>query len=369
MSSCAEQSRQDWLAAQEGAKRRRMRSTRRESFTDPFRTSSSDPVPDTPAGGARIKVRYHGACYTDNQMKDATKRQTKGMLSTLLYPGFEVSGTVHELGRSVQGNQVAVGDKVIIYPGDEEEPDQGFNEYVVVNNVENLVKVPDSIPMEVAATLPSGALLAYNAISMLKMHVQAKILANAGKRPVHMIIGGCGPLGTWTIRMARHLLPKDPKLFYLTVADTCLQQLKGAEEKGVDDTLHWDESVYEGDLIARTKYLSEDGPDFVIDYSSPPRKVNRGLKVLGKGGVLVVAGNCPYEVPICLRTMAKKQQTIMGVSIGSREQLQTIVELVASNQISTTDVRVFPVEEANKVFQRLNSCEITERVVLEVIPS
>ena len=39
-----------------------------------------------------------------------------------------------------------------------------YAEYVVVKDVNNLVKIPDSLNLEVAATLPTGALTALNTI-------------------------------------------------------------------------------------------------------------------------------------------------------------------------------------------------------------
>ena len=37
-------------------------------------------------------------------------------------------------------------------------------------------------------------------------------------------------------------------------------------------------------------------------------------------------------------------------------------------QIKPTDIQIFPVDDANRVFKRLNSCEIHGRAVLEVSP-
>ena len=53
--------------------------------------------------------------------------------------------------------------------------------YILVRNVENIVRVPGELSLEVAALLPGGALLAYAAIKRARLLLQQKIAAaNAG---------------------------------------------------------------------------------------------------------------------------------------------------------------------------------------------
>ena len=59
-----------------------------------------------------------------------------------------------------------------------------------------------------------------------------------------------------------------------------------------------------------------------------------------KEGALVVGGHAKYEVPVCLRSLARKQQMIIGVSNGTRCQLENIVSLVATGQVSKLGTRV-----------------------------
>ena len=51
-------------------------------------------------------------------------------------------------------------------------------------------------------------------------------------------------------------------------------------------------------------------------------------------GILVVGGNSRYEVSISLHDLALKQQSLMGIGKGSREQLEELVQLIASQQVS-----------------------------------
>ena len=52
---------------------------------------------------------------------------------------------------------------------------------MAVKNPENLVPVPDSLPLSVAALLPSGALTAYAAVMKAKSFVKYKLQQSSGK--------------------------------------------------------------------------------------------------------------------------------------------------------------------------------------------
>ena len=46
---------------------------------------------------------------------------------------------------------------------------------MIVKNVDNLIRVPETLPLEIAALLPCGALRAYAAVQRAKPFVQAKM--------------------------------------------------------------------------------------------------------------------------------------------------------------------------------------------------
>lgn len=49
---------------------------------------------------------------------------------------------------------------------------------------------------------------------------------------------------------------------------------------------------------------------------------------------MVVGGNSKYEVSMCLNTLAKRNQTIVGVGKGSRKHLEELIEVCASGKVS-----------------------------------
>ena len=65
-----------------------------------------------------------------------------------------------------------------------------YAEYVVVKDVNNLVKVPDSLSLEVAATLPTGALTALNTIMRTRPLLYDKAKRKNGKKTEYTFIDG-----------------------------------------------------------------------------------------------------------------------------------------------------------------------------------
>lgn len=153
------------------------------------------PVPDVPAHGARIRVMCAGACYhprrssltsvssgsslaTDGSVESdyPMSMPHHGVRDAALFPGYEVAGVIESFGTDVriEDCDLAVGDRVILYPY--EGIPNGYVEYLVVDDLKYLIKIPDSMTLSVAAMLPAGALLAMNTVFAAHEHVQVKRL-------------------------------------------------------------------------------------------------------------------------------------------------------------------------------------------------
>lgn len=349
--------------------RQEMLVCRRQSITDNFELNRDSPVPGMSRGGARIKVCYAGACYTDSQVVNSGQRRPRmqGVMDTSLFPGFEVSGVVDELCPTLTNDcHVKVGDRVIVYPTIEEEvAETGYAEFMLVNDVSNLVKIPDDLPLDVAATIPCGALAAFAAVERVRPFI-ADRLEQTTNDIVNVLIVGAGGLGLWTLRVAEYFLGENQSRVRLTVADNNVDKLELAKEHGCYDVIHWCDSLHEEYIDMRTKNVCKGGIDAVIDFASSSRTVLRSLKVLKEGGVIIVGGNSKCDVPLCLYDLAIRNQSVLGVHCGTRQQLTELVRLVANGKIIPPVYSVYPIEEADYVFRQLSHCQIDGRAVLRV---
>lgn len=108
------------------------------------------------------QVSYIGACFDE--------RQTRRKL-TPKFPGSEVAGIIHDVGNNLPNSNYMPGDRVIIVP-DEATIGSGYSEYIPIEDPSNVIQVPQNVPLEVAAMLPGGALMAFAAASCARSHVE-----------------------------------------------------------------------------------------------------------------------------------------------------------------------------------------------------
>lgn len=194
------------------------------------------PVPTVPAKGARILVVCAGACYrlrrspsisslssTSSQQSTEDPSYTSpahhGVRDGALFPGYEVAGIIESLGsEAVPTDEMAVGKRVIIYPY--EGVPHGYAEYIVVPDLSYLVPIPDNLPLSVAAMLPTGALLAKNAVIKAHQYFQEIIKDRPVDEKCKILIVGTGGLALWAIRIAQHHFktPENKDRVQITVA-------------------------------------------------------------------------------------------------------------------------------------------------------
>lgn len=127
-----------------------------------------------------------------------------GIRDGALFPGFEVAGVIDTIGKGVSKDcNFKIGDRVILYPFDEV-PD-GYAEYIVVPDLKYLIPIPDTLPLSVAAMLPTGALLAMNTV-FCAHEIVNNLLIERGviDSMCKILIIGTGALAMWAVRIAAH---------------------------------------------------------------------------------------------------------------------------------------------------------------------
>ncbi|XP_055641358.1 uncharacterized protein LOC129778471 isoform X2 [Toxorhynchites rutilus septentrionalis] len=376
------------------------------------------PVPDTPPNGARILVVYAGACYRKNQSTSISsissqlsdtgdittslhmlaKQMQGGICSSIseegpdsapmqahqtsiaiqhnpsahqgvrdgaLFPGFEVAGVIESLGSELKENcGFKVGQRVVLYPY--EGVPAGYSELMVVPDLEYLIPIPDSLPLAVAATLPTGALLAQSAIITAHAIVD-DLLKKRPNEKVKILIVGTGGLALWAIRIAaQHFYtPATKDKIQITVASLRDEGFVLARKCERVNLVQWNEDLYEKQLIERTHDACDGLVDIVIDFGTTSRSLHRSMQCLTKGGHVFISD----EIAEKLLARFSKRAEDRGVFIevvptGTIEQLHQLVKLVATGQIEPPPYSVFPSDQAAEVVHKLASSEIPGRAIL-----
>ncbi|OXA52891.1 zinc-type alcohol dehydrogenase-like protein C1773.06c isoform X2 [Folsomia candida] len=351
------------------------------------------PVPDVPANGARIRVGCAGACYSSkraNSQSSMTSMSSQGSLSgdvstmcgsgsvgsicqnpsyygvrdAALFPGYEVAGIVEALGVEVGSEpSVKIGDKVVVYPY--EGVPHGYAEYMTVPELKYLVKVPDNMPLSVAAMLPTGALWAMNTIQVAREHILKILQEQGNSERVKVLLVGTGGLALWALRLAKYYLNDVQDQLLLVVASLRDEGILLAKEAANVSVVQWNEDCYERVLIERTKDSCEGEVNIVIDFGTTSRSLHRSLQCLSKGGIVLISSEVSDRLlPKFSRRAEELQQTIKPVDLGSLEQLRELVDLVSSGKLEPPPHTVFPADQAKEVIRKLCNSEIQGRAIL-----
>ncbi|XP_037925977.1 zinc-type alcohol dehydrogenase-like protein C1773.06c isoform X1 [Hermetia illucens] len=352
------------------------------------------PVPDTPPKGARIKIVCAGACYrrhrspsississVSSELSDynvpiaaqttPSAQQTspahQGIRDGAIFPGFEVAGVIETLGSELGPDcGFTVGQRVVIYPFDE--APNGYAELICVPDLKYLIPIPDSLPISVAAMLPTGALLAMSAV--LQAHeIASELLKERGNDTIcKMLIVGTGGLALWAVRIAQyhfHNSDYSRGRFDITVASLKDEGFMLAKEIENVKVVQWNEDLYEKQLIERTKDACNGLVDIVIDFGTTSRSLHRSMQCLTKGGVVLINDEVAEKLlPKFARLAEEREQKIEAVANGSIEQLHEVVKLVASGEIKPPPHSIFPCEQASEVVRKLCASEIPGRAIL-----
>lgn len=351
------------------------------------------PIQDTPAKGARIKIVCAGACYKRNRSASISSMSSvsselsdynptpisqpqqsspahQGFREGSLFSGFEVAGVIESLGEEIDETcELKIGQRVIVYPFDEDPA--GYAELMVVPDLKYIVPIPDELPMSVAAMLPTGALLAMNAV--FKAHeVVTKILEDRKERSLadkkcKILIVGTGGLALWAVRIASYHFATsgENNLVDITVASLRDEGFRLATEIKNVNVVQWNECLYEPQLIERTKNVCGGAVDVVIDFGTTSRSLHRSINCLSMGGVVLISEEVAEKLlPKFARLANENQQEIIPISNGSIQQLHDLVELVANKKIEPPPYSVFSCDQASDVVQKLCNSEIPGRAIL-----
>mgnify|MGYP001770693046 CR=1 FL=1 len=273
-------------------------------------------------------------------------------------PGAEVAGIVEEVGDGVSG--LRKGDRVIVYPrifcgacdlcvsGHEHlcrnggifgmVSNGGFAEKVVVSEA-NLMKVPDNVDWDLAASLPVAALTSFHA------------LLEAGVSPgdVVVVVGASGNTGAFAVQLAKLMGAR----VYAVSSKSWLT------EYGADGVFSVEQS-YDQLVKATGGRLA----DLVIDSVGSPT-IPVSLKLLDKRGKLVFFGALRGDsVTLSLMDLYNREIKVIGTTGGTRAELRRLIDIASRGLLKVRVWRRLRIHEAREALRLLFSRERDGRIML-----
>jgi NADPH:quinone reductase-like Zn-dependent oxidoreductase len=280
-------------------------------------------------------------------------------------PGSDVAGEIVALGDGV--TNFKVGDKVIVNPNltcgecewcrmGEDSMCQsfgifgakcwgGYAEYAKVP-ARNLIPMPENLTFEQAAAFPLTFLTAWH-----------MLITRAGLKPgerVLVVAAGSG-VGVAAVQIA-----KLAGAFVIATAGTD-EKCEKAKALGADAVINHSRE----DIAEKVRELTDGrGVDVVFEHVGPA-VFEQCLRSLAKGGRLVTCGattgpTASFEI----RFLFSRQLSIIGSMMGRTSELLTIVRLVGEGKLKPVIDRIFPLAEAAKAHEVLESRNFFGKLVL-----
>ncbi|SEP85953.1 zinc-binding dehydrogenase [Piscibacillus halophilus] len=257
--------------------------------------------------------------------------------------GSDGAGVISEVGEDV--SQWKVGDEVVINPGlgwanISEAPPEGFEilglpddgtfgEYIVIDQ-DHVETKPNHLSWIEAGVLPLAALTAY------------RVLFTRGrvkKGDTVMLPGiGSGVL-TFALKFAKAIEAR------VIVTSRSQEKLEKAKSLGadvaIDTNSDWNEE------------LKDEKVDLLIE-SVGRATFNKSLKIIRKGGTIVTFGATTEDtVEIDIRHFFYGQFNLLGSTMGSAEELRSMLAFIEQHQIKPEVDRTFQLSEYDYAFNYL----------------
>jgi zinc-binding alcohol dehydrogenase/oxidoreductase len=307
-------------------------------------------VPDPVAGPGEVLVRLHAASL--NHL-DVWVRKGLPSVPKPRILGADGAGVVDALGDGVAG--LSVGQRVVINPGLVHgdrvtvvgEHFDGTHAELIAIAAEQVFPLDDGISFETAAAFPLVYETAY------RMLVSREAIREGNWALIWGIGGGvataafeiCRAFGVRTI-----------------VTSGSPDKLTSARSFGADLAL----DHHTDDVVAAVKEATGAGVDVVVETVGEATWARSLAAVRPFGRVVLCGATSGPNPPAQLHRLWWKQLTVIGSTMGTREDFLGAYELVRQGRIQVHVDRVFPLAEVSAAHARLEAGEQLGKIVLAI---
>ncbi|WP_248964263.1 NAD(P)-dependent alcohol dehydrogenase [Sphaerisporangium perillae] len=311
-----------------------------------------------------IEIKYAGICHSDIHQA----REGWGEAIFPMVPGHEIAGVVAEVGSGV--TKYAVGDRVgvgcfVDSCRECEYCKQGLEQYCVRGNIatyngldkngeptyggysthivvdENYVlRIPDSLSLDVAAPLLCAGVTTYSPLKHWN--------AGPGKKVAILGMGGLGHMG---VKIA-HALGAE-----VTVLSQSLRKKDDGLKLGAD---HYyatsDPKTFES--LAGTF-------DLVLSTVSAPLDFGAYLALLKTDGTLVNVGAPEEPISLNLFPLIGGRKSLAGSMIGGIPETQEMLDFCAQHGLGA-EIELIRADQINEAYERVLSSDVRYRFVIDI---
>lgn len=314
-------------------------------------------VPDPEPGPEEVVVAVRAAALNHRDVWIQ-----KGLYAGLRYPiivGSDGAGVVAEVGAEV--DRGLVGKEVILNPshhwGEDERaqsaafkilglPENGTLAELVKVKAQYVVSKPAHLTFEEAAALPLAGLTAYRALFKR---------ANLQPKEKLLITGIGGGVASLSLQFA---LSQGAEV-YVTSSDN--NKIQEAKDRGAKGGANYKEEGW-------VEKLKEQAGNFAVLLDSAGGEGFADLlELAAPGGRIAVYGATRGNLKnLPTRKIFWKQLSILGSTMGSEADFAEMIAYVEQHQLKPIIDHVFPLEEAEAAFRRMDEGEQFGKIIIKV---
>jgi zinc-binding alcohol dehydrogenase/oxidoreductase len=260
------------------------------------------------------------------------------------------------LGADGSGIRLDTGERVVINPGLDTgggrigvvgEHRDGTCAELVAIPAENVYTIPDDLSFEDAAAFPLVFETAYRMLV-----TKARIVAGEW-----VLLWGIGSgIATAGLAIAKALGAR------AIVTSSSDAKLARARELGADETVNHASE----DVAVRVKAITEEGADVVVEHVGEATWKHTLDAVRQEGRIVVCGATSGTSPPAGLHRIWWKQLSILGSTMGTKEDFAGAFELVKSGRARPVVDSVYPLAETRTALERLEAGEQLGKIVLRI---
>ena len=310
------------------------------------------PRPEVSAGWGVVRVEACGVCGTDLHLFEGMELP-RGVTYPVR-PGHEVAGVLLEGG----DDRVRSGDRVVLHPvlpcgacaacaaGQENQcRTAGVLGIDHAGGLADEIAWPTARMVPVPGVLPVRAAVLPDAVASARHAIRLTDLPPGGA----LTVVGAGGVGAHVLQLARVLDP--------TARLTAVVRSTGTAER-IEQLALGVEIVGGGLEGAARRVLEASGAqDAVVEYGAGAAAVPEELKMLARGGRLVVGsvGEDELVLGTTLTTLVTRELRIVGSYASTLADLESVVELVLAGRLdlSASVSHLVPLAEAERAIRLL----------------
>jgi NADPH:quinone reductase-like Zn-dependent oxidoreductase len=224
----------------------------------------------------------------------------------------------------------------------------GMLSEMVVSEEQALVRIPDHLSFEAAATLPCAGVTAYRAL-----FTEGQI-----KPGDLVLLEGTGGVSMFGLQLA---VAVGGRAIVTSSSDDKLQQ---ARTRGAFGTVNYRTSPeWERDVLTLTGGA---GVDHVIEVGGRDT-LPKALEALGfEGRIALIGGLSGFGAEVPVGRLMGSGARASGIYVGSRADFEAMNRLLSENKITPIVDRVFAFEEAQQAYDFMDNGSYVGKIVIRV---